>query len=77
MYMYIYRERETCTNVYIYICTYILTKYKSEIVFMTGSFLFHIQNNSFHDRVISIVHNEGFTTNISIIPSILNKSEKY
>ena len=68
-------------NKYIYATTYILiyilTKYRAEIVLMTQSFLFHIRNNSFHDRFISLVQNGDFTTTFSIFPSIITNSETY
>ena len=35
--------------------THILTKYRAINRFMKNSFLFYIQNKSFHDRVVSLV----------------------
>ena len=40
---------------YLHIYEHIYTKTKEERVFMMKSFIFHIQNNSFHDTVISLV----------------------
>ena len=39
----------------IHMYTHVLTKYRTRKSFMMNSFLFNTQNDSFHDRVISIV----------------------
>ena len=45
-----------CTFTFmIHICTQIYINIGQERVFMMKSFLFNIQNKSFHDRVISLV----------------------
>ena len=38
-----------------HIYTHILSKYKARKIFTKKSFLFNIQNKSFHDRFISLV----------------------
>ena len=40
--------------------THVLSKYRARNIFMTKSFLFNIQNKSFHHRVISVVHKGMF-----------------
>ena len=44
-----------CIPLRIYVSNNMFTNTKTEIVFMTQSFLFHTQNKSFHDMVISLV----------------------
>ena len=46
-------NKNTTPQIYISIYTNIFVK--SKIVFMTKSFLFYTQNNSFHDIVIYLV----------------------
>ena len=47
-------------DIYSNIYTHIQITYKAERVFMTRSFLSHIQNKSFHDGIISLVRNGRF-----------------
>ena len=70
-------NKYTSTYTHIYIYAYIYTKIKAEIFLMMRSFLFHIQNKSFHVLFNSILHNGKFYNIHCILTSIITNSETY
>ena len=61
----------------INIFNHIYPNAKSEIFFMTRSFLFHTRNNSFHDMVISLVQQRKILQHTLSLTSIPTNSETY
>ena len=57
--------------------THIITKYRARNIFMTKSFLFNIQNKSFHDRVISLLQHRKVLQRTFYFHFLLTNSETY
>ena len=55
-------------HIFMYIKTHIYTRHKTERVFMTKSFIFHIQDKSFHDRFISLVQYQKVLQHMVLFP---------